>query len=161
MRKDLKLEERTLVECEVTDVDFDKISETKLRPDAIPREKLATEKITVRRRDIIPREEQQKPQFRKDLDIGRIVIEEIPEEKEEEPERDIFQKEPARPMGTDMPENKREVKELPKKYIKVDAVKVGKLDTSDLDRVTGESRRVEERIKTQRETIDGRKVRCN
>ena len=161
MRKDLKLEERTLVECEVTDVDFDKISETKPRPDAIPREKLATEKITVRRRDIIPREEQQKPQFRKDLDIGRIVIEEIPEEKEEEPERDIFQKEPARPMGTDMPVNQREVKELPKKYIKEDAVKVGKLATSDLDRVTGESRRVEERIKTQRETIDGRKVRCN
>ena len=158
MRKDFKQKERTVVQCEDTDVDFDKISETKPRPDAIPREKVTTEKVTVRRRDIISREEQQ-PQFRKDLDIGCIVIEETPEDKRNIPRRDIAQRKPIMPNRLDLPINPREVKERPKKYIKGDVVKLGKLDTTNLDRVTEKSRRAEKKLTTQKETIDGTKVR--
>ncbi len=157
VRKDW-LAERTLDECSVTDLDFDDISETKPRTDEISREKITTEKVTVSRRDVKSPEEPKTPTYRKDLDIGRIVIEEIPEEKEEIPESDFVQKQPVRGKRTDVTVSQRDVRERPKKYVKEDVVKVGKLDTTDLDRVTDESWRVEERAKKQRETIDGRKV---
>jgi hypothetical protein len=158
VRKHLKLTERTVDECQVTDIDSREISKIKRRIDEIPREKVTTEEVTVSRRDIRIPKEPKTSTYRKDLDIGRIVIDEIPEEKEEIPESDIVQKELARAKRTDVTVSQRDVRERPKKYVKEDVVKVGKLDTTDLDRVTEESWRVEERAKTQRETIDGRKV---
>ena len=158
MRKDLKPTERTVDKCQVTDVDSREISKIKRRIDEIPREKVTTENVTVSRRDIRIPEEPKTSTYRKDLDIGRIVIDEIPEEKEEIPESDIVQRELARAKRTDVTVSRRDVRERPKKYVKEDVVKVGKLDTTDLDRVTEQSWRVEERAKTEREIIDGRKV---
>ena len=158
VRKDLKLTERTVDKCQVTDVDSREISKIKRRIDEIPREKVTTENVTVSRRDIRIPEEPKTSTYRKDLDIGRIVINEIPEQKEETPKRDTVQREPIRPKRTAMTISQRDVRERPKKYVSEDVVKVGRLDTTDLERITEESRRVEQRIKTQKETIDGRKV---
>ncbi len=158
VKKEIKATERTLDELRVTDVDSHDISKIKPRTDEISREKVTTEKVTVSRREVRSHEEPKTPTYRKDLDIGRIVINEIPEQKEETPKRDTVQREPIRPKRTAMTISQRDVRERPKKYVSEDVVKVGRLDTTDLERITEESRRVEQRIKTQKETIDGRKV---
>lgn len=159
MRIDLKPEDRTLRECEVTDEDFDNVTETEPHVDEIHRQKVTTEKVTVSRQDIISSEEPQKAKYRKDLDIGRIVIEEIPEEKEKNPEYENIQKKQARPKTTDITASRRqhEVKERHEKYIKDD---IAKLDSTDSGRIMKEARRVDKKVQTQRETADERiKVR--
>ena len=152
MRKDLKLEDRPLNECEVTDEGFDDMIETKPRTDDTLLQKVTTEKVVVSRRDIISSEEPQKPTHRKDLDIGRIVIEEIPEEKDEIPEYENIQKKQARPKTADMTAARREVKER-HTHMRDD---IAEFDSTDSGRTTKEVRRERERVQTQRETRDGR-----
>ena len=150
--KDLTLEDRPLNECEVTDEGFDDIIETKPRTDDIPRQKVTTEKVVVSRREMVSSEQPQKPAYRKDLDIGRIVIEEIPEEKDKIPEYENIQKKQARPKTADMTAGRREVKER-HSHIRND---IAEFDSTDSGRTTKEVRWEGERVETQRETRDGR-----
>ncbi|XP_028404778.1 trichohyalin-like [Dendronephthya gigantea] len=144
VRKDLKPGKSTVELSQVSDVDFEKLSEFKPCADEIPRQQVATERVVVSRRDLKPSEKPEKPKYKKDPDIGRIVIEEIPE-KEETREREIVQKEPVDPKKIDMTVRRREVDERPKTYAKRD-VKVGKLDMIELERETIELSRPYERI---------------
>ena len=146
MRKDLTQEETTMDEWEINDEDQDIITECTTYKDEIPRQKVTTERVTVSRKDLRAFEEKEKPKYRKDLDIGRIVIEEIPE-KEDIPERDLIEKKQVKRTRTDRTVSRRDVKEQPKKYVKEETVKVGKFDTTDLDRVIDESQ-VKETIQT-------------
>ena len=154
MRKDLKPEERKPDECQVTDLEFGKISDIKPRTEDVPRQQVTTEKVTVDRREFRS-SELEKPRYPKDLDIGRIVIEEIPEE-DKVPEHEVVQKQRMRPRRTEMTATQREVEERPEAFVKREDVKVGKLDMSDMERTVIESEREGERLTRQRETIDGR-----
>ena len=140
----MKADERTVELTHVTDVDFEKMSEFKPRADEIARQRVTAEKVVVSKRDFKPSEEPKKPKYQKDLDIGRIVIEEIPE-KEETREREIVQKEDVKLKKIDKTVRRREVEERAKTYAKRD-VKVGKLDMTQVERESVQSRRPHERI---------------
>lgn len=62
------------------------IGETKARKDEriVSRREMATEKVYVTRRDRTRTEEIQQEKYPKEQDVGRIVVEEIPEEKHTE-----------------------------------------------------------------------------
>ena len=152
MRKHLTLEDRPLNECEVTGEGFDDVIETKPRTDDIPREKVTTEKAVVIRGEMVSSEEPQKPPYQKDLDIGRIVIEEIPEENDKIPEYENIQKKQARPKTADMTAARREVKER-HTHIRDD---IAEFDSTDSGRTTKEVRRERERVETQTKTRDGK-----
>ena len=100
----------------ITDEHFDRISETKSHKDEITRKQVTTETITVGRREIGRLEETEKPRYPKDLDVGRIVIEEIPEEKEKVPKREVLKKEQIRPKSIEVTATQYEIEERPKTY---------------------------------------------
>ena len=110
----------------------------------ISQQKVTSEKISVSRKDITRLEETEKPRYPKDLDIGRIVIEEIPEEKEEVAKHDIVHKDEVKPRRRDM-ETCYEVKTVPKKKVKEDTIKIGRLDINDYHTTSLESEHVQER----------------
>ncbi len=60
-------------------------------------------------------EQPETPRYTKDLDVGRIVIEEIPEKKQEIPKRKLLRKEQPRPKSTEMKVTQHEIEELPQK----------------------------------------------
>lgn len=117
------------------------------------------QKIAVSRSDIRSLDEAEKPRYPKHVDVGRLVIEEIPEEKII-PDRETVQRETLRHKITEIASTKTSVEEQQTKYVKEGVVRAGKLETTDFDGVTRESRRAEEKLTTQREIIDARKVRC-
>lgn len=161
MRKDdNKSWEEKVVRTQVKDEKFDKVSrgETKPRTDEIFCKQVATEKVTITgNRDTIQREETERPRYPKEQDIGRILIEEIPE-KEEVQTAKVPRKQEVKPRNTDVKVTGA-IKDVPRKYITEEVVKVGKLDTADFERKTGESKRIEERVTTYTDRVDGaRKV---
>ena len=147
VRKDLTQDKTILDEWEISDEDQDNITECTTYKDEIPRQKVTTERVTVSRKDLRAFEETEKPKYPKDFNIGRIVIEEIPE-KEDILERDISEKKKVRGTRTDRTVSHRDVKQQPKTSGKEETVKVGKFDTTDRDRVIDESRQVKERMQT-------------
>ena len=94
----------------------------------------------------------EKPKYPKDLDIGRIVIEEIPEEKEEMTKRDVVKRDEVKPRREDM-ETRYEVEKIPRKQVQEDMVKVGRLDVTDYEKKTREFER-EERTTTYTERLE-------
>jgi hypothetical protein len=110
----------------------------------ISQQHVTSEKISVSRRDITHIEETEKPMYSKDLDIGRIVIEEIPEEKEEVPKRDVFKRDEVKRRHEDM-ETRYQIERGPKPQLKEEIIKVGKLDVRDYEKTPRVSERVEER----------------
>ena len=81
-------------------------------------------------------EETEKPRYPKHLDVGRIVIEETPEEKEEVTRRDVLKRDEVKPRHKDT-EVRYEVERRPKQQ-KEDVVKVGRLDVTDYHKETME-----------------------
>ena len=136
---------------------FLQVKKEKPRPEEIPHERVTAEKVTVGRRYERSQEDEIET-HRKHLDIGRIVIEDISEEKEVIPEPETAQEELVTPKRTDITVHHHDVKHRATKNVKKDVVKVGKLDTAGLDRLTEESWQVHERTTTPREAVDGRKV---
>ena len=125
----------------------------------VHQQQVTTEKISVSRRDITRMEGTEKPVYPKDLDIGRIVIEETPEDKDEIIKRGDFEKEHVRPKSTEVTVTKHEVEEHPKTYVTEDVIKVGKLDVTHLEKEIVEAKTVKERTKAYRDRVDGaRKV---
>jgi hypothetical protein len=101
-------------------------------------------------------EETEKPKYPKDLDIGRIVIEEIPEEI---PKHKILRKEHGGPRSTGVTIAQHEVEEHPKTYLTEDVIKVGKLDVTHLEKEMVEAKTVQDKIRTYKDRVDGpRKV---
>ena len=72
------------------------------------------------------------PRYVKSLDVGRIVIKEIPEEKEKAPP--LPKKEKVRQKSIDVTLPDQEVEELPREYIAEDVVKVGTFDVTDFEK---------------------------
>ena len=123
------------------------------------RREVETEKVTVTRTDATRAEEIERPKYPREQEVGRIVIEEVPEEKEERP-RDIYRQYVEKPRTTEVTVTREDVSDVCKPYEKEDVVKVGKLDVHELDKTPVESRRVEERLLTETETVGRpRKVR--
>ena len=99
----------------------------------------------------------EKPKYPKDLDIGRIVIEEMPEGKEEVTKRDVVKRDEVKPRREDM-ETCYEVEKIPRKQVQEDMVKVGRLDVTDYEETPREVER-EERTTTYTQRLEkGRKV---
>ncbi len=92
-------------------------------------------------------EETEKPRYPKDIHVGRIVIEEVPEDKEEVTKRDVVKRDEVQPKREDM-ETRYEVQKVPKKQVEKEVVKVGRLDITDYQKTQREPDRVEERTTT-------------
>ena len=150
-------EERRVEPRYIEDVLYykEKLDETKPRMDEtrVSRKGVETAKITVTRTDATRPEEIERPKYPREQEVGRIVIEEVPEEKEERP-RDIYRKYVEKPRTTEVTVTREDVSDVCKPYEKEDVVKVGKLDVHELDKTPMESRRVEERSPIRSERVD-------
>lgn len=145
------------------DLDFEKVRQTEAYTDdtKISHEKVTSEKVTVSRHDISKTEETEKPRYPKERDIGRIVIEEMPEERKEIPTDKLLRKEDSKSKTTQLTVTRHHVDDDTSRHVKEDAVQVGKLDVTELDKTPKDSRREEKRITKHEETVDGgRKVSC-
>ena len=116
----------------------------------VSQQQVTAEKITVRETDICRMEETEKPRYPKHLDVGRIVIEETPEEKEEVTRREVFKRDEVKPRHKDT-EVRYEVERRPKQQ-KEDVVKVGRLDVTDYHKETMELEPTKEKT-TYTETL--------
>ena len=92
---------------------------------------VTAEKITVSTSDTFSRiEETEKPRYPRHLDVGRIVIEETPEEKREVIKRDVIKRDEVKPKRKDT-QVRDELDRRPEQQGKEDVVTVGKLDFSE------------------------------
>lgn len=112
---------------------------------------VTSERITVTRTDGTKTEEIRRTGHPKDHALDRIVIEEIPEKKEKEPQ--VHRKYDGKPRTTEVTVRRDDVKDVCKPYQKEDLIKVGKLDVHGLEKAPEESRRLEERLLTQTERL--------
>ena len=101
---------------------------------------VTAEKITTSKEDIPLMEETEKPRYPKDLDIGRIVIEETPEEKLEVLKRDVVKRDEVKPRREDM-KSPYEAEKFPGEQVKKEVIKVGKLDVTDYEKTQKDSER--------------------
>ena len=100
-------------------------------------------------------ERQERRKHVKALDVGRIVIEEIPDEKRKAPP--VAKKENVRPKSVEITLPEQEVKEIPRRDIIEDVVKVGKLDVTNFEKKSLKSSRVQERSGTFKDWTHGMK----
>ena len=89
------------------------------------------------RTDITRTEETEKPRYPKHLDVGRIVIDETPEEKEEVIKRDVPKRDEVKPKYKHT-ETRYGVERRPVRKEKDDIVEVGRLDVTDYQKKTME-----------------------
>jgi hypothetical protein len=117
----------------------------------IPQQQATTEKITIGRRDITRMEETEKPRYPKDLDIGRIVIEEIPEEMEEVTKPNVVKRDEVKLRREDT-ETRYGVEKEHRKQVQ-EMVNVGRQDITDYEKTPRELEHVEERTTTYTERL--------
>jgi hypothetical protein len=96
-------------------------------------------------------EETEKPRYPKDICVGRIVIEEIPEEKEEVTKPDVVKRDEVRPRHEEK-ETRYESEKVTGTRVK-EVIKVGRLDITDYEKIQKESKRVEQRKATYTEQL--------
>jgi hypothetical protein len=105
-------------------------------------------------------EETEKPKYPRDYDIGRIVIEEVPEEKSDVTERGIVKKDEVGQRYAD-DETRYEIQKASTTRAKEEVVKVGRLDITDYERTQKESEKLEQRKTTYTDRLGkDRKVYC-
>ena len=97
-------------------------------------------------------EETEKPRHPKDLHVGRIVIEEIPEEKTELDGREVVKRDVVKSSHLDM-KTSYDVDNFPREQVKEDVVKVGRLDINDYEKTPQEPERVQARTTTYTERL--------
>lgn len=135
------------------------------------KKQVTSEKITVSRRDMTRMEETEKPRYPKDLDIGRIVIDEIPDENEEVTQGDIVKRDEVKQRREKM-ETRYEIEKDSKSQVKEETIKIGKLDVTDYDRSSRMTDTITDGMQKDREVIwklvlkvlllqQIRKERCN
>lgn len=116
----------------------------------LSQQQVTSEKITVSRKDITHMEEAEKPRYPKDFHVGRIVIEEIPEEEE------VGKHEAVR---RDKVKTRREIEKFPRKKVD-DLNKIGKLDITDYEKAPGKAEPAHEITTRSTEILEKeRKVR--
>ena len=150
-----KLEERMIEPRYIEDVhgykDHRETTKPRVDETRVPERQFKTEKVTVTRTDGSRTDEIERRRHPKDYDVGRIVIEEIPEVKEEKLQ--VNRKYEGKPRTTEVTVTMDDVKDVSKTYQKQDVVKVGRLDVHGLQKTPQESRRPEERSLTKTERI--------
>ena len=141
----------------VEDVESNKFRGTKTRKDdtKVSREMVSSEKITVSRRDVTRADKTEKLKYPMELDIGRIVIEEIPEKEGEMSKLEVSQKDKAKPRRVGLTVMQDKVEEVPRTYGKEDVIKVGKSDKTEMGKVPVEPRKLEGRVTTYTDRVDG------
>lgn len=122
--------------------------DTKPREDQTPRKYISSDKIAITTYDITQQEETEKRKYPRDVDIGRIVIEETPGGKELAPTTDR-----EKPRDTQVTITRKEVKDIPKSGKGEQAIKVGKLDLRDVEKEVVESRKMEGTLVTHTERV--------
>ena len=83
-------------------------------------------------------EEIEKPRYPKHLDVGRIVIEEIPEEKKEVTKRDDFKRDEVKPRDDKDTTTLYRVGKDTKQQVKEDVIEVGRMDVTDYEKTEKE-----------------------
>lgn len=96
-------------------------------------------------------EETEKPRYPKDLDVGRIVIEEIAEEKKEVTKRDDFKRDEVKPRYEKHTKKLYRDEKDGKLQLREDVIGVGRLDITEYEKTQREPERVGERTTLQRE----------
>jgi hypothetical protein len=122
----------------------------------VAKQQVTGEKITVSKADICRMEETEKPRYPKHLDVGRIIVKETPEEKQQVIKRDVLKSDEVKPRYKET-EVRYETERLSKPRGKEDVVTVGGLDVTEYHKKTTESERVKHR-KTYPETLRKQKV---
>ena len=92
-------------------------------------------------------EETEKPRYPKDLNVGRILIEEIPEEKNDVEKHLIVKRDEVKPRRGDT-EPGYNVDTVRRKQVQQGLVRVGRLDITDYEKTPRESTQIEERTTT-------------
>lgn len=116
-------------------------------------QRVRSEKIIVHGGDIPRTEKTEKPRYPKKFDVGRIVIEETPEEKESMAKDYVLKRD-------EVAETRYKVKRGPEREVKED-VKVGRIDTADYEITPTESERIEERVTTFHTVKPGKNEKVN
>lgn len=131
---------------EVEDVEtVDRRCDTRPREDETPRKHVSGDKMTITKYNDTKQEKTERRKHPKDVDIGRIVIEEIPEEKERAPTKKA-------PRDTQVTISRKEVKDVSKP--RDETIRVGRLDLRDVEKEILESRKTKETLITHSERID-------
>ena len=104
--------------------------------------KVTSEKITVSDTDRPLFEETEKPRYVKHLDVGRIVIEEIPEDRKEVTQRDGFKKDEVKPKDDKEAKKLYPVRKGLKPQVKQDETEVGRLDITEYEKTQREPERI-------------------
>ena len=114
----------------------------------ISQQQVKSEKIIVHGGDIPRTEETEKPRYLKDHDVGRIMIEEIPEEKELLTKYDFRKQDEVKEKTCKEMETYYKVERGPTPKMKEDVVKVGRSNITDYEKEPKESQRLDDRITT-------------
>ena len=104
--------------------------------------KVTSEKITVSDTDRPLFEETEKPRYPKHLDVGRIVIEEISEDKKKVTERDGFKRDEVKPRDDKEIKKLYPVRKDLKPQVKQDVIEVGRLNMTDYEKTQHEPERI-------------------
>ena len=104
--------------------------------------KVTSEKITVSDTDIPLFEETEKPKYPKHLDVGRIVIEEIPEDMKEVTEGAGFRRDEVKRRDEKELKKLHPVRKDLKPQVKQDVIEVGRLDITEYEKTQEEPERI-------------------
>ena len=142
-RREKKPKEERIDEYRPQGDEFDKAYtyDYKSRTDdtEISQKRVTSEKITVSG-DIPRMEETEEPRYPKALDIGRIVIDEMPEEKQPVQKPDIRKRDKVKETRVDMePRDSVEQRQAP--LVKEEVAKVGRLNITEYEKTPRESER--------------------
>ena len=106
----------------------------------ISQKQVTSEKLTITGGDIPRMEETEEPTYPKALDIGRIVIDEMPEEKQPVQKPDIQKRDKVKETRVDMePRDSVEQRQAP--LVKEEVAKVGRLNIPEYEKTPRESER--------------------
>ena len=142
-RREKKPKEERIDEYRPQGDEFDKAYtyDYKSRTDdtEISQKRVTSEKITVSG-DIPRMEETEEPRYPKALDIGRIVIDKMPEEKQPVQKPDIRKRDKVKETRVDMePRDSVEQRQAP--LVKQEVAKVGRLNITEYEKTPRESDR--------------------
>ena len=121
----------------------------------VSRREVDTERITIMKSDTTCTEEPERQIYPKEHDIGRIVIEEIPEDEQRK-----YLKYQSEPKSTKVTVTKEHVTDATRAQEKENAMNVEKLDFNKVDTRQVEARRIAERPLKETERVERPRKAC-
>ncbi len=118
------------------------------------RREVETQRITIMKSGVTRTEEPERQIYPKEHDIGRIIVEEIPDEKPGK-----YLKYPSDPKSTKVTVTREHVTEAPRPS-KKDVINVGKLDLQKLETREVELRRIVDRPLKEPERVERPRKAC-